>query len=206
MRAIPLVTLLLAGLVLSGPARADDATGFYLGGSIGQTNITDLDEGCDAITGLGGTVTDCDDKDTAFKVFAGYQFNQYFATELGYADLGAGNIGFSGPGGTGNVEFAANAIFLDAVAMLPVFENFSILGRIGAARWDLDAEVSAGGLPIASESEDGFGFSYGAGLQYMFGRNFGIRAEYQVFDSIGDEDTTGESDVHMYSIGIVFKF
>lgn len=206
MRAIPLMTLLLVGLALSGPARADEATGFYLGGSVGQTDVRDLDEACADVTALGGTVTDCDDKDTAFKVFAGYQFNQYFAAELGYADLGAGNITFSGPGGTGNVEFGGNAIFLDAVAMFPVFQNFSILGRVGATRWDVDAEVSAGGLPIASESDDGFGFSYGAGLQYMFGRNFGLRAEYQVFDNIGDEDTTGESDVHMYSIGIIFKF
>jgi hypothetical protein len=35
MRTIPVITLLLVGLAVFGPARADEATGFYLGGSIG---------------------------------------------------------------------------------------------------------------------------------------------------------------------------
>jgi hypothetical protein len=40
----------------------------------------------------------------------------------------------------------------------------------------------------------------------MFGRNFGLRAEYELFDGIGDDSTTGESDIHVISAGIVFKF
>jgi OOP family OmpA-OmpF porin len=32
--------------------------------------------------------TSCDDGDTAWKVFGGYQFNRHFALEAGYANLG----------------------------------------------------------------------------------------------------------------------
>ncbi|HEU5282508.1 MAG TPA: outer membrane beta-barrel protein, partial [Burkholderiales bacterium] len=77
--------LIVAGLLLTAgpaPAFAQDEAGFYVGGGIGQSELKDA---CD---GDGLTVTDCDDTDTAWKLFAGYWFNKYFAVEGGYIDFG----------------------------------------------------------------------------------------------------------------------
>ena len=52
--------------------------GWYIGGAFGQTEVA-LD--------CAGT-TACDDSDSGWKIFAGYQFNRNFAVELGYGDLG----------------------------------------------------------------------------------------------------------------------
>jgi hypothetical protein len=37
-------------------------------------------------------------------------------------------------------------------------------------------------------------------------RESSLLGEYEVYDNVDDEDTTGESDVHMRSLGVPFKF
>ena len=191
MRAIPLVTLLLAGLVLSGPARADDATGFYLGGSFGQSDFKDACEG----------LNNCDDSDTAWKAFAGYSFNQYFGVEGGYIDFGEASVN--------DVSLTASAeawgITAHAVGSIPIWQGLSLIGRLGAVFWDSEVSGTIGGIP-AEASDDGISLAAGVGVQWMFGRNFGLRAEYELFDGIGDDSTTGETDIYVLSAGIVFKF
>src|SRR5690606_39442165 len=53
-------------------AHAADPDGFYVGAGAGQS-IIDEDF--------------ADDEDTAFQVFAGYQFNRYFGAEAAYTDF-----------------------------------------------------------------------------------------------------------------------
>src|SRR2546423_13418675 len=69
----------LSAAVFAAPAMAQmrmpSMSSAYIGASIGQSKIKDACNGCD-------------DKDTAFKLFGGYQFNRTFAAELGYNMLG----------------------------------------------------------------------------------------------------------------------
>src|SRR5437870_8660702 len=58
------------------PAAAQmNMSAFYVGASIGQSKFKN---GCSG----------CDDKDTAWRLLAGYQFHPNFAAELGYHKLG----------------------------------------------------------------------------------------------------------------------
>jgi OOP family OmpA-OmpF porin len=70
-----------AAIAASSPAAVAQApgdAGWYVGAALGQDQL-DLD-----CTGA----TACDDKDSSWKVFAGYHFNRSFAVEVGYGDLG----------------------------------------------------------------------------------------------------------------------
>ena len=71
-------TVLALGLVAAAPAAAQDS-GVYLGASLGTGESTSV---CEGIVGS------CDDNDTAYRLFGGYQMNRNFAWELGYASLG----------------------------------------------------------------------------------------------------------------------
>ena len=76
----------LALMVSSGTATALDLTSdtFYVGGGIGASWL-DPD--------VSGTVYSVrDDKDFAWNVLGGYRFNQNFAVELAYTDLGAASM------------------------------------------------------------------------------------------------------------------
>jgi OOP family OmpA-OmpF porin len=135
--------------------------------------------------------TTCDDKDTGFKIFGGYRFNQNFALEGGYADLGEST--FSIPGfASGSAE--ATTILLHAVGMIPLNPQFSIFGKAGLHRWDAKESGLILGVPF-SESDDGIDITFGAGVQANFGR-FSLRLEWERYDvDSSDADFFGLSGI-----------
>src|SRR5437667_3870622 len=146
-----LLEAMLGANVMAVPAvsiaQARGETGWYLGGGIGQSQAKD---GC---TGVGGPGVSCDDKDTAYKIFGGYQVNRNFAAEFGYSDLG--KVKASGPGGS--VDIKSNAWDLTAVGAFALANQFSIFGRLGCYR----SETKLGGL--AGRKKDKTDVTYGGG-------------------------------------------
>jgi OOP family OmpA-OmpF porin len=202
MRTIPLITLLLVGLALCGPARADEAPGFYLGVSVGQTQVDDV---CDG-------VTSCDDTDTGFKIFGGYQFNQYFGVEGGYVDLGKASATGSGADpllGTfsGTAELETWGAFASAVATIPIGQYFGIFGKVGGAYTDSEATLtgtsSTLGAGTVSASDEGFNLTYGVGAKINVSQGLSIRVEWERFQEVGGDF---EVDVDLISAGISYKF
>jgi len=193
MRTIKLfaaAVLVLSGLVA---ASAVPAQGFYIGGSVGQSDYDDNNAIPDLITS--GSV---DGSDTGFKIFGGYQFNQHFGLELSWVDLG--KAGYSGRFGAANVTGGtvdASGLNFSAVGTLPLGSNFALFGKIGFFVWESDASDLTGGLPF-SGTADGSDVSYGIGASLNFTRNLGIRVEWERFKAVGDID--------LLSIGVVFRF
>ena len=179
-----------SAMAFTGPAWAQD-TGFYAGLSFGQSSV-DVD-----CTGF----SSCDDSDTAWKVFGGYQFNRNFAVEFGYTDLGEASA--SAPGASATAE--STAFEVSAVGMLPLADRFSIFGRIGLHMSDTDARATLGSVS-GSTSESNTGLTFGIGARYDFTKNLGVRAEWQRYADVGGDDVGGEFDVDVISIGVIWKF
>jgi OmpA-OmpF porin, OOP family len=178
----------LAAAAVALPASAQqrfDSSAAYLGLSVGQAKFSDACEGASA---LGVT---CDNKDTAFRIFGGYQFHPNIAVELGYADLGKATA--SGPGGTASAE--ASAFDLVGVLSWPVGNAFSVYGKLGLYH----GEVEGGGA-LGGSSDSGTDLTYGLGAQFNVGRNVGLRAEWQRYN-----DVSG-SDIDVLSIGVLYRF
>lgn len=200
--------LVATGFVLSPSLHAQMSTsGLYVGGGLGQSNAKNA---CDPVSGV--TVTSCDDKDTAWRIFGGYQFHKNFGVELGYADLGkvveASGVVLGVPF---TAEAKAKAWDLVAVGIWPfAVEWFSLFGKAGIVRWDVDVSATGtvpGFAPIsASASDNGTDFTYGAGAQFNFTKNVGARVEWQRYNDVGDVNTTGQSDVDVISASVLFMF
>src|SRR5918999_616226 len=113
-------------IAFAGPAFAQD-TAFYVGGALGQAQV-DID-----CTGA----TSCDEKDTSWKIFGGYQFNRNLAIELGYINFGEATAsGPTPPFGTTSVKFESTAFELVGVGSMPIADRFSIFGKLGLYRAD----------------------------------------------------------------------
>jgi OmpA-OmpF porin, OOP family len=183
------------------------AQGWYAGVGFGQTKINDFNSLCGDILSLlpPGSTCSSDDKDTGWKILAGNQFNQNAAVEFGYIDLGRGTMSLSGPGVGGTANWEATGLNLSLVGTLPVNNEFGVLGRIGIFRWDLDFNVSGIG-GSASGSASGTDLTYGVGVKYDFNKTTGMRAEWEKFKDVGDENETGQGDIDLLSLSLVFRF
>jgi OOP family OmpA-OmpF porin len=170
------------------------AQGFYIGGSVGQSDFDDGNAIPDLITS--GTV---DGTDTGFKIFGGYQFNQNFGLELAWVDLGKASYSgtFQGIPVTGGTV-KTYGLNLSAVGTLPLGSSgFSLFGKAGFYSWEAEANDTTGGLPF-SGTQDGSDLSYGIGASYDFTKNLGIRAEWERFKAVDNID--------LLSVGVVYKF
>jgi opacity protein-like surface antigen len=141
-------------------------TAFYGGVDVGTTKIEDLDG-----------------NKASFGGFLGYGFNQNFAVELGYRQLGK----WSEQG----IDLKAKQTHLSVVGSYPLNAQFDIYGRLGYNQ--LRAEASFGN---ATYGEDSSGALYGVGVNYNFTPTISGRFEVQ----------KPASDTTNYGVGIVFKF
>lgn len=159
-------------------AAAAHAEGLSVGGSLGSSHYKGDD--------IGGLATDR--SDTGGKLYGGYSFTPNLGLELGYAQLGK----FSSPAG----EAKARGTYLDAVGTVPLGNNFSALGRVGV--FGSRVENTAIGA-----TDSGTGWKVGAGVQYDFDKNLGVRGEWERY-RVDAFDT--KSNVDMYSVGLNYRF
>lgn len=205
MKKTALIALLLA---FAAPAMAE---GFYVLTSVGQTK-TDLDQGYldGADRALPGFQSSTDKTDTGYKLQLGYQFNQYFALEGGYVNLGKATYQGSAAGiGNKSVEFKASGVNLDAVGILPLNDRLSVFAKAGAIYAKVERNASRhnglGNFSSSTDSTDLKG-TWGLGASYDLSKNLAVRAEYEQFHKLGKDDQTGEANVDMLSVGIACKF
>ena len=182
----------LIGLGAAAPAAFAQGTPFMQGGYVGfgagQSKMKDTG----SVLPGGGI----DDSDTGWKIFGGYKFNPNLSAELTYIDFGQ----FEGGGGvTGSWE--PTGINGSVLGILPLPNQFSVFGKLGATRWDVDNNL--GGTSSSDNSTD---VSYGIGAQYDFNRDIGARLEWERFADVGETGTTGQSDLDLLSASVVWNF
>ena len=180
-----------AVLVYSGSAQAADS-GFYIGGSIGQTTLEVPSDVTD--------VPDFDEDDTGYKLFAGYNWNLALfnlGIEGGYIDFGSPT---SRLGTDTSLKIDADALNLVGMGGLN-FGPFDIYAKAGWVSWDASLSIDGidPGFGLGSLTEDGTDLMYGLGARVALG-SLHIRGEWEEFD-IEDSDR-----VYMFSVGLAWQF
>lgn len=185
-----------AAVALSAPAafaQAQADRGWYGGFSIGQSKAD-----CDT----SGTGLSCDDSDTAWKIFGGYQINRTWGVELGYTDLGE----ISATGGGVNINVESTAWDLVGVGTFPINNQFSVYGKLGFYRAETEVSSNVAGGSGDKNTTD---FTFGVGVRYDFTRNVGLRAEWQRYSGVEAPNTTvtaGDSDIDVLSVAVIWRF
>lgn len=186
-----LVSAIALAVALPAAAQGNLMSSVYVGGSIGQSKFKD---GCSGAPGFS-----CDDKDTAWRLLAGYQFNRVLAAELGYHDLGK----VTGSLGPANFEAKANAWELVGLGTFPLANQFGVYGKLGGYRGEVKLSNNFAG---PSGKETNTGLTYGAGLQWDPLRQVGLRLEWQRYNDMGGDNVGGKKDVDVLSLGAVWRF
>lgn len=199
--------LLLAtfGNPLIAQTETDYSSGWYMGGNIG-ISTANIDEEKITQNLTNPSYTD-DERDLGYKLFGGYQFNQYFALEGGYFNLGKFDYALSTATGTAAGNIKIWGVNLDAVVLLPVTEDFSLFGRAGANYARAKDSFSSTGTISFTDTDpkkSDLNFKFGGGLQYAITDAVGIRLEaerYRINDAVGNI-----GDIDLFSVGLIYRF
>lgn len=224
------LALLAISLALAAPAVSHaQQSPWYVGAALGQSKASsDLtrDRESNIAPGTPSTfATSSDLKDTAGKLWVGYQALPWLAIEGGYADLGKQKIatdyvlnfgGVVSPG-TVTTDRKIDGWGLDLVAGGEVAPGLRLFGKLGAFRADVttDTRVSNGGSfqnPIGdflSASDTETVVKYGLGADYAFTKNVSGRLEWERLPKLGkagSATTTGEADQDSLWLGVNYRF
>ena len=155
--------------------------GGYVGISIGQASDA---RWCDIDLGA------CEDTDTGWKVYGGYQFSPNFGIEGGYVYFG--ELTDAGP-----VTGQAWSLFISAVGTFPIGEEVGIFGKLGLAHTEVKLAD-----PLGSLTDSDVGLMVGIGAKFNIDRNFSVRVEWERFADVGGF----EDDFDLLSAGLTYKF
>lgn len=192
-----IATAVAAGMAMWSAQASAEA---YVGASIGEATLEISDD-------IDGDILDFDDSDTAYKVFGGYMFNEYFGVEISYLDLGEQSDSFSFDGGEfgiidAEISAEATGFALQGVGNLPL-GPVDLFAKAGFIAYDADlkyTEIIDGVVDYSeTEGDSGTDLMYGIGAKFSFG-NLAVRAEYEILD-IDDVD-----DLTLLSIGVQMSF
>lgn len=193
MRARKMFAAAVLGLGALMAVSQASAQGFYIGGSVGESDADDGNAIPDLITS-----GPFDGKDSGMKFFGGYQFNQNLAVELAYVDLGKATYSgtFGGSPVTGG-SVKTSGLNASVVGTLPLNPSFSLFAKAGMFAWEAKARDITGGAPF-SDKDDGADLSFGFGGAYNLTKNFSLRAEWEQFEAV--------DKISLLSVGVAYKF
>jgi OOP family OmpA-OmpF porin len=201
------ITLVLMAIIcLSGVTTAYATDQWYVLAGVDQRINNDEKSTVDSILTTAGATgfTSSSDTTIGYKIQLGYQINQNFAVEGGYSDLG--NTTYSAIGGNIgagiNAEASITGFDLVAVGIVPVNEQFSLLGKLGVASIKDSVTVSGGGI---SKSTDGTknDLTYGIAALYYFDKEHFGRIDVDSYN-VGNSTSAKRSTEWSFNIG--FKF
>jgi len=205
-----------ASLGCAAAAQAADDSGWYLGAGIGKSKGDDMGKAAatvDASLAAQGITssTSFSGTNTAGKLFGGYQFNRVLGLEAGYSDLGrfSANSVITAPApdsGSGTWK-PGNVLSLAAIGSVPVWKELSAFGKLGVAYSKVDFSYTAPVSGVAiSQSSSHTTPLLGAGLKYDIDKHVALRGEWERYLNLGDNSTTGRSDVNLWTVNLQYRF
>lgn len=176
-------------------ALADD---FYVGVNIANKNEAHIDQ-----TGRDGKTTRADSKGSGIplKVYGGYNFSPVWAVEGGYLRFGGND--FDLPLG-GQLSVKSQAFYAAAKGTLALSEQWSLFGKLGAARASSKITVSGFGAGSDSRSANHNSLYASVGGAYAITQQLSVQLEVERFGKVNNEGLI--SNLNTLSLGLRYSF
>jgi OOP family OmpA-OmpF porin len=179
--------LIAAALAL--PVAAQTQAQSYIGASVGSSaQKYSADGSSDTVN------------ETAYKLFAGYNFTKNYGLEAGYADFGDADS--SGDGVSATLK--PSSVYIAATATYPVAPQLFVTGKLGVANNHTKAELSYDG-DTYSGSENKTTGMIGIGMAYQFTKNVSGTVDYEYFGK-ALSDNGADLKLSMFTVGLRYAF
>lgn len=210
-----ILTAILSGLVISGPAFARHwRVGANLGLAIGNSGVSDINSQL-ASSGLNATASSSDDKRMAWSASIGYKVTPKWEVDLSYVNLGKVSTTFSGTASSIDTFLSASShIHPNTARALRLTETFRqiiwsvpqfhVTETVGFFGWRSDYTLNGVSTSLKVH-EHGLGPTLGIGLEKgldqiaWMPRHLSADANWNIY-SIDNQL------IHMLSIGLIYSF
>lgn len=194
--------LILALPLLTAGASAHAGNAFF-GASIGKSNYDYSSDQCSKDASAAGLTGGCeaDSNDLGFKIYSGYNFNQYLGAELAFTDLSKHQL----EAGSASGSIWTKALSLQLVAMAPLDDKLGFFAAAGLYSADTKLSVLDSTFSL-HESNSASGLTYSVGVRYGFSQAVSVRAEWQRFADIDFPAPTSEGSADLLALGLQFNF
>ena len=184
--------IVMAALITAMAGAPAQAGEWFVGAAVGASGI-------DEVVDLADSRTTLDEVTTSFRLFGGYQFNDYFGLEGGYVDFG--NVGLDIASGIGAIAASASAdgFTFAGIANVPIGERFSLHARLGSISWKAKTRFRITGTSISNELDGGTDAFFGLGAGVSLGEHWDLSADYERYHL---EDITPG----IFSLGLRYRF
>lgn len=178
------IAAVAVALTLLAAPTSSYAGDFYIAASIGNAN---LDEDFDGF--------EVDDNSTAYRIHAGWRFNDYFSIEAGYHDFGDFEQTIDDVGGPITAKLSADGFIFGATGRVPVSERFALTGRAGMFFWDGDAQINN----VTQARPEDSNLYLGLGLSYDVAKSLQLTGDWTRYEL--ESATSG-----VFSVGLQYRF
>ena len=222
------------GYVAPMPVDHASDAGFYMGLQLGygDTNWDNLDTtiaeinaeaGVPETPAAGASYLDLSIEDTtgfAGRIFAGYQFSEHFAVELGYTHFSKAELkevattfdNANPPVGTAvSAEESIKTHAFDLVGKLSApfgDSGFGVYTKAGlgylTTKFDADAAETFG-AEDGENKHSNVNLVFGFGVDYQITDNIALDASWTHFEGHAEIDQDYQPDADLYAAGIIFK-
>ena len=208
MKNLMKLTALLSAVIFAFPAVAEkhDNAGLYGGGTVGWIKYRNPQE---------GDIYKVDNTEIGFRLFGGYNFNEFFAAEAGVSHAkgfdGTRNLSPQETGCndnnpndpcTGKEDMRYLAFDVGMKIQYPITERIRPFVRVGLSRWD--ADFSGSGSLAGFPDEKGTDLMFGGGVQMRAFDKLDIRAEWNRVN-ISVKGTDVVDGVDTFSLSAVYR-
>jgi Outer membrane protein beta-barrel domain len=214
-RAAGCLVLAIAACLTYRRASAGDSFHFYIGGSVGQSNVraSQLDFMGPYPTNPAPAPVSISKSTTGWKIFAGIRPISLLGAELAYTDFGHPTASQGPPVGFGlayHAALRARATTAFGILYAPVRVRFlDVYAKAGVARLETTADATGAfgcwaplqcaAYPVTvRRDQTGARFAYGAGMQARLSA-IGVRLEYERISA-----AAGNPD--LVSVGLTWNF
>lgn len=159
---------------------------------------------------LAGARFDTDTQNSAAQLGLGLQLNPNFAVELHYGQLGRFDLRANAalPPIQVDAELELSALSLDLLGIYPINDALSVYGKIGAARWDIDADVTASEreslISSVSTDEQDIAVKFGLGARYALNEQWQLGLDVEQFKVGKDEFVSTQA--RTASVNLIYQF
>jgi OOP family OmpA-OmpF porin len=175
-----------------------NAADFYVGAALGQsysTNATIADGGQSINLNSSGQAN-------PVKAFIGVDLNENFGLEAGHKSFGSTRMNVGDAAGTA-LATDAHASYIAAKGMLPLSDDWTLIGKLGVGQRHFGVTLSRNGQSI-SDSTTQNGLYAGVGVAYKLTKNISLTAE---LEHMGEAQVQGlKLGMDGFSAGVRFGF